>query len=82
MGFKRLAIFQEGRFEKDVEKSIKRGKDMKKLWDLITLLAKDKKLPIKYREHKLKGNYKDYWECHVEPDWLLVYKKLQLKLYL
>jgi mRNA interferase YafQ len=31
-------------------------------------------LPIKNRNHKLKGNFKDYWECHIEPDWLLIYK--------
>jgi len=57
-------------FKKDVERSIKRGNDPEKLKVIIELLLREKPLPV-----KLKGEFKDYWECHIEPDWLLVYKK-------
>jgi mRNA interferase YafQ len=62
-------------FEKEVEKSKKRGKDLEKLKVIIELLVEEKPLSVKNRNHKLKGDFKDYWECHIEPDWLLVYKK-------
>lgn len=70
-----LLLVYEGRFDKDIEKVKKRGKDMKKLYDVIALLVAKKALPLKNRNHKLVGNFKDYWECHIEPDWLLIYKK-------
>ena len=64
-----------GRFDRETKKIAKRGKDMDKLKVVIKLLREGKPLPLKYRNHKLSGNLKDYWECHIEPDWLLVYKK-------
>ncbi len=63
------------KFEKEVEKSKKRGKDIAKLKDIMTHLIKEHALPSHNRNHKLKGDYIGYWECHIEPDWLLVYKK-------
>lgn len=62
-------------FIKDVEKALKRGKNISKLNKIIQLLLEENPLPAKNRNHKLKGPFKGYWECHVEPDWLLVYKK-------
>jgi mRNA interferase YafQ len=62
-------------FEKEVEKAKKRGKDLQKLKSIIKLLVKEEPLPPKNRNHRLKGDYVGYWECHIEPDWLLVYKK-------
>lgn len=62
-------------FEKEVAKAKKRGKDLQKLKEIMMLLTNEQTLPQKNRNHKLKGDYKDYWECHIEPDWLLVYKK-------
>lgn len=62
-------------FEKEVAKAKKRGKDIEKLKELIKLLILEKPLLPKHRNHKLKGCYTGYWECHIEPDWLLVYKK-------
>lgn len=64
-------------FEKEVEKAKKRGKDMEKLKIVMQLLGLEKPLPAKNRNHKLKGNYSGYWECHIEPDWLLIYKKTE-----
>lgn len=61
-------------FEKDVKKAKKRNKDLSKLKDVITDLINEKELPPKFRNHKLQGNFTGYFECHVEPDWLLIYK--------
>lgn len=63
------------KFENEVLKAEKRGKDIKKLKEVIKLLIEEKSLAQKHHNHKLKGEYVGYWECHVEPDWLLIYKK-------
>lgn len=52
----------------------KRGKNMKKLEETIRILSSGEILPERYLDHPLNGNYKGYRECHIEPDWLLVYK--------
>jgi len=62
------------RFDKDVKLSRKRGKDLSKLRNVMELLLEGKKLPPKYFDHWLTGNYIDRRECHIEPDWLLIYK--------
>lgn len=62
------------RFEKDVELARKRGKDLRKMRDIMELLLEEKKLPPKCADHWLKGNYAYRRECHIEPDWLLIYK--------
>jgi len=67
-------------FEKEVAKAKKRGKDIDKLKEIIKLLILEESLPPKNRNHKLKGDYRGYWECHIEPDWLLVYKKTETQI--
>lgn len=67
-------------FEKEVTKAKKRGKDIEKLKEIMRLLVLEKQLPVKNRNHKLKGDYIGYWECHIEPDWLLVYKKTETQI--
>lgn len=62
-------------FEREIEKAKKRGLDMSKIKELMEHLIYEKPLAAKYRNHKLKGSFVGYWECHIEPDWLLVYKK-------
>lgn len=62
-------------FEKEVVKAKKRGKDIEKLKEIMKFLTLEEPLPPKNRNHKLKGDYVGYWECHIESDWLLVYKK-------
>jgi mRNA interferase YafQ len=69
-----LVPIYEKRFAKEIQKAQKRGKDMQKLKDIMLMLLNEKILPIKNRNHKLKGNFTNYWECHIEPDWLLIYK--------
>ncbi len=65
-----------GQFKKDYKLAIKRGCDPDKLQEVVTLLINEQPLPEKYRDHALVNsrNYKNMRECHIEPDWLLVYK--------
>ena len=63
-------------FKKDYKKIIKQGKDINKLKYVINELANGNELDMKYKNHKLIGSkfYKNCEECHIEPDWLLVYR--------
>ena len=70
-----LQITYQKQFKKELEVAGKRGKDAEKLKKIIEILISEKPLPAKNRNHRLKGEFKDYWECHIEPDWLLIYKK-------
>ena len=71
-------------FQKDLKKIIKQGKDIDKLKKVVYILANGEPLPKKYRDHKLKDDkyFKDCRECHIEPDWLLIYKYYENKLIL
>ena len=61
-------------FKRDYKLAVKRGCDMQYLKTAIQLLADGITLPPEYRDHSLSGNYTGYRECHIRPDWLLVYK--------
>lgn len=67
-------IQRTSQFKKDYKLAKKRGLEIDKLKKVISILADGKELPVEYLNHPLKGNYKDCMECHIEPDWLLVYK--------
>ena len=71
-------------YKKDYKKIIKRGKNPNKLKNIITMLASGEQLDPKYRDHTLTDSKKfiNCRECHIEPDWLLVYKKNGKKLIL
>jgi len=62
-------------FEADVKRCKKRGYDMSALKAVIKLLEKNGTLPAQYKPHKLSGDYKEHWECHIKPNWLLVWKQ-------
>lgn len=64
-------------FRKDVKRMLKQGKDIELLLDIVKQLQNGESLPEKNRDHNLVGNYAGFRECHVEPDWLLVYKKTE-----
>ena len=64
---------EEKTFRKDRKRAGKRGKNMEKLKQVVRLLASGNHLPTSYRDHALSGNYKGFRECHIEPDWLLIY---------
>ncbi|MBR2215328.1 MAG: type II toxin-antitoxin system YafQ family toxin [Selenomonadaceae bacterium] len=62
------------RFKRDLKLAKKQGKDLDKLYDVIEQLANGETLDEKYRDHDLKGEYEGSRECHIEPDWLLIYE--------
>lgn len=68
-------IYTTNRFEKDLKLCKKRNYNLNLLKEVIDLLQIDGKLPIKYKSHKLSGDYADCWECHIKADWLLVWKQ-------
>lgn len=61
-------------FAKDIKLAQKRGKNMEKIKKVIELLVNKEPLPLKCRDHSLIGNFIGRRECHIEPDWLLIYK--------
>ena len=72
------------RFTNKIQRNIKlmkkRGKDLDKLTVVLKLLQNDEELPSKYKDHALTGNYIGCRECHIEPDWLLVYELINEEL--
>ncbi len=71
-------------FEKDFKLAKKRGLDLTRLETVVNLLASGKVLLKRYRDHSLSGDYRDFRECHIQPDWLLIYRieKDELMLFL
>lgn len=59
--------------KKDVKRLARGGKDLEKLFKAIEMLAQGKTLPPDYRDHPLAGNFKGKRDCHIEPDWILIY---------
>jgi mRNA interferase YafQ len=64
-----------GQFKRDIKLAQKRGLNLAHFKDALVILEKDGKLPSKYKPHTLSGNWRGYWECHIQPDWLLIWKK-------
>ncbi|MDO4604756.1 MAG: type II toxin-antitoxin system YafQ family toxin [Helcococcus sp.] len=65
------------RFKKDLKLAKKQGKDIDKLFDVVEKIANDETLDARLRDHSLSGNYKGTRECHIEPDFLLIYQKFE-----
>ncbi len=63
-----------GRFKKDLKTVQRQGKDLDKLFNVINILANDERLDPKFHDHLLSGNFEGCRECHIEPDWLLIYQ--------
>ena len=68
-----LKIVQSNRFKKDLKLAKKRNYNLNELKAVIDILAQGKKLPNEYSDHSLSGDYNDFRECHIKPDWLLIY---------
>lgn len=68
-----LTIVRSNRFLKDLRLAKKRGLDLSSLEEVVNKLANQEPLEPKYRDHALSGDFSDFRECHVKPDWLLVY---------
>ena len=67
-------IIPATQFKKDLKLIKKQGKDVTELNKVINSLAAGETLPEKYRDHLLSGNWRNHRECHIAPDWLLIYK--------
>ena len=63
-----------GRFKKDFKRAEKQNKNIEKLFEVIEKIANGEKLEAKWKDHALSGNYAGTRECHIEPDWLLIYE--------
>lgn len=69
-------------FKKDYKKIVKRGYDISLLDNTVNLLLTGEPLPPKYKDHALSGNWQGYRECHITPDWLLIYEIIENRLIL
>ena len=69
-----LEIVLSNQFRKDLKLAAKRGYNLKLLNDIVDKLANGEALPEKNRDHSLTGRYTSFRECHIQPDWLLVYR--------
>lgn len=77
-----LDIHETSQFKKDVKKLKRQGKDLSELLFVIKIVVQEDTLPAKYRDHNLTGSWRGHRECHIKPDWLLIYKVNDTVLYL
>ena len=75
-------IIRKSRFKKDFKKLQSSGKDLEKLAEVLRLLQQGRKPPERYRDHNLTGNFSGCRECHISPDWLLIYQMTETELIL
>ena len=68
------------RFKKDLKRCVKRGLDIDKIIEAVKLLEANGQLPAKYNPHKLVGDRQGQWECHIQPDWLMVWEQNDMEL--
>ncbi len=66
-------VTPSNQFKRDFKRDMKRGKDPRAFQDILALLVKGEELPMRCFPHKLSGKFQGFWECHIEPDWLLIY---------
>lgn len=71
----KYSISRTNKFKKDFKLAMKRGLKADEFTKVVEMLANDVELPEKYRDHQLTGNYEGHRECHINPDWLLIYFK-------
>lgn len=67
-------VDRTSKFKKDLKRAIKRGCDIERLRDVVGKLQNGEQLPEKSQDHALHGNWENYRECHIAPDWLLIYR--------
>ncbi|MGH9782741.1 MAG: type II toxin-antitoxin system YafQ family toxin, partial [Terriglobia bacterium] len=69
-----LSLLTTTAFERDLRRIRKQGKNLDKLEMIVNLLQAQEQLPSRCYPHPLRGNWSGHWDCHVEPDWLLLYR--------
>ena len=65
------------RFKRDIKLAKKQGRSVENLFEIVQKIANGETLELKYRDHALSGNFKNARECHIEPDFLLIYEKIE-----
>jgi len=68
-----MRLSQTSQFKKDIKRQIKKGKNPQMITRVIQILLGDGTLPPRFKDHPLKGRWKGRRDCHIEPDWLLIY---------
>lgn len=75
-------ILQTSQFKRDLQRSRRRGRDLDKLKEVVRIIAAGEPLEPRHRDHALGGKWHGSRDCHIEPDWLLIYRVNQESLYL
>lgn len=75
-------VLLTAKFKRDYKRLLKRGIDETRFQTVVSMLARGEALPPSYRDHALSGDYAGFRECHIKPDWLLIYKQETDKLIL
>ena len=75
-------ILFSNQFKRSYKKCIKRGYNKALFEEVVTLLAESGTLPLRYKAHKLTGEWNGFLECHIQPDWLLIWKQCEKELIL
>ena len=70
----KYAVRESSKFRKDLKRLLKRGLDRQKLLEVVRLLASGQPLPPKYKDHALTGDLAGLRDCHIQNDWVLLYK--------
>ncbi len=70
-----MKLSQTAQFKKDIKRLVRQGKDQEKLLELVRALLADNPLPLKNRDHSLKGVWAGRRDCHIDPDWILIYRR-------
>ena len=68
-----MRLLTTKRFERDLKRVRKRGKNLDKLWSVVEQLLSKQPFDPRHRRHRLAGDWPPCWECHIEPDWLLIW---------
>lgn len=77
-----LAVVYRKKFKKNLDMMIRRGKNPEKIKEVILVLASGNTLDIRYKDHALSGNLSGFRDCHIDPDWLMIYRSEADTLYL
>lgn len=68
-----MRLLTTGRFDRDLRRARRRGKDLDRLWVVVDRLLAGERLEPRHRAHRLSSEWARSWECHIEPDWLLIW---------